>query len=704
MLGLFLRNWNSCGCLRTLSATALALVFGVLPRAVVGQDGNLQLGGDVTIQQDESGRVSSSALEAAVKKVVADGNGRSKLPDSAPTKLGSQPTKAETKLHVADIDQIVQVIALLASEDYQERESATALLIKLGDVVVDPLTDFCMSADAESQWRACMIFEQLAISSDIDVTERVLRSLTKLVSAGKSEFAATTQQLSTNYAKLRSDFAINKIKQLGGLVSQDTDSIMIAGGRRIIVRGGGMGRAIILAEPDVEIMGRIPVVMDKAIDEVAEPDADGDLRRAVLKLIEEDAAEHDDDGHDHEHEHEADEPIDDAPSPEQQASACIRQSWMDNGAELAGELFLPSIHSATGLMYCAASLVSESVLQDGKIKPIELPRVEDLKVEPQVEEGAIELEIGGDVVLGGAVDFDMGLLAPPGFADPFSGSDYRPGVSVVLGKNWVGGVDEIKYLAEIANLNSLTLEDFRIEDGVVDHLAKIPSLTSLSIVRSVIDLSNSTPNRPQQGEPSQRIPLQIIRFEDLKSSQGISNLCARFPEIVALQMDRSNLDDEALFKEISKVEKLSALNLSQCKVEGKAFAHLRELKTLQSLNIHMCEFSAADLFELTKARPELTVACQGRGMIGIYPANGETRDLGGCEISTVAPGSGAEKAGIVPGDIIVEVDGFEIRDFPTLTYSVAGHAENEVLKVTVKRNGKPKEFKVKLSARSVIEP
>jgi serine protease Do len=71
----------------------------------------------------------------------------------------------------------------------------------------------------------------------------------------------------------------------------------------------------------------------------------------------------------------------------------------------------------------------------------------------------------------------------------------------------------------------------------------------------------------------------------------------------------------------------------------------------------------------------------------------------GAMVADVVPGDPADKAGIQPKDIIVEVQGQKVEDSRELLRLVAGLDVGESVKVKVLRNGKPRNFRVKVAKR-----
>jgi len=72
-----------------------------------------------------------------------------------------------------------------------------------------------------------------------------------------------------------------------------------------------------------------------------------------------------------------------------------------------------------------------------------------------------------------------------------------------------------------------------------------------------------------------------------------------------------------------------------------------------------------------------------RALLGIEMKEGES----GVEIASVIPGSPAEKAGLEPGDLIVEIDGREVATALEIAESVGSRRPGDAITVTVERDG-----------------
>jgi putative serine protease PepD len=83
-------------------------------------------------------------------------------------------------------------------------------------------------------------------------------------------------------------------------------------------------------------------------------------------------------------------------------------------------------------------------------------------------------------------------------------------------------------------------------------------------------------------------------------------------------------------------------------------------------------------------------------LLGVSPANA----TGGVGIATVESGSGAKRAGLKAGDVIVSVDGDRVTQPEQLRAIIAGHKPGDTLTLTIRRNGATKTVHATLGSRS----
>ncbi|HEY0971779.1 MAG TPA: M20/M25/M40 family metallo-hydrolase [Gemmatimonadales bacterium] len=99
--------------------------------------------------------------------------------------------------------------------------------------------------------------------------------------------------------------------------------------------------------------------------------------------------------------------------------------------------------------------------------------------------------------------------------------------------------------------------------------------------------------------------------------------------------------------------------------------------------------------------PPAPVASSGSGnavYFGSVPDMGAS-DTPGLRLTGVTPGSPADRAGVKPGDVVVEFGGTKVTDLYTYTDALRSHAPGDVVKVVVLRDGQRLEMEVTLGKR-----
>lgn len=136
---------------------------------------------------------------------------------------------------------------------------------------------------------------------------------------------------------------------------------------------------------------------------------------------------------------------------------------------------------------------------------------------------------------------------------------------------------------------------------------------------------------------------------------------------------------------IKQLPNLYEISFYGVKVDDQVARLLADLeKKPNRLNLFGTDISDADFAIITDKihSPETAVARRGGAKLGIG-----TRDLNSCVISTVQPGSAAEKAGIQFNDEITSFDGQPVQTFSDLTDLIARKNPSETVSLEIRRNG-----------------
>jgi hypothetical protein len=120
---------------------------------------------------------------------------------------------------------------------------------------------------------------------------------------------------------------------------------------------------------------------------------------------------------------------------------------------------------------------------------------------------------------------------------------------------------------------------------------------------------------------------------------------------------------------VADVRRATTLSFYSSALAGDAAApELTGLGQVQRVEFYGTEISKDAEEGLKKALPHAVVDVRGPARLGI--AAGQPA-AGGAQVGTVDPGTAAEKAGLLPGDVISEIDGVGVTDFETLTREIA---------------------------------
>jgi hypothetical protein len=143
---------------------------------------------------------------------------------------------------------------------------------------------------------------------------------------------------------------------------------------------------------------------------------------------------------------------------------------------------------------------------------------------------------------------------------------------------------------------------------------------------------------------------------------------------------RGNTDDLVALKRIPKLQRLSIYEGS---VDDGALQHLLSLKQLTGLELFGTGISDDGLKELTKELANTKIDRRKGGLLGV--GGDPTVRGGGCFVTTVQPGTAADKAGLQPGDVITKFEGKEVSDFTALTELISAKGGGETVELEFER-------------------
>ncbi len=207
---------------------------------------------------------------------------------------------------------------------------------------------------------------------------------------------------------------------------------------------------------------------------------------------------------------------------------------------------------------------------------------------------------------------------------------------VRIDDNWDGETQSLQWLRWLDGIENAHIAGKAVSRDVLQQVVKIPELKSIAIVDATVDEST---------------------LEPLKQLTRILSLEFRY---VALKDEYRDL--------------------------------LSSLPIRASLELMGTGISAEVVESMRQALPGLQITHRQGGFLGVQCMDAD--DV--CEISKVLPDSAAEQAGLIPGDVIVEVDSAPISRFRDLQQEINKHVPGDEMEVKFRRAGQIKSVQLKL--------
>lgn len=315
-------------------------------------------------------------------------------------------------------DAVGQLVRELDDDNYFLRERAQQRLIALGLPAISALGKTLVEGSPEAAWRASAALERIAIDGDELQLRRVAELLKKL-SRQKPHLGQLAAELALRQQWVRHQSAVTQLRSLGARV------VTVEGEPASHVDFFGIEAAPAVDDLDIEIAEE-----EMAGDEdLAEAEEDKGIFGAIRAIAR------------------AFVPV--LPDPEAPPEPIA--------IEMEAKPLEPDAEEAES--------------PDVEIVARAKPRGEDIEV---VEEPELALEVAEvDVELALA---EFGLEGVAGLE-----GDAAQGLSqITLGRNWLGGDEGLAHLKHVKGLTAFTIEDARISDAALKHLA-VPTLRQLTL-------------------------------------------------------------------------------------------------------------------------------------------------------------------------------------------------------------------------------
>lgn len=175
----------------------------------------------------------------------------------------------------------------------------------------------------------------------------------------------------------------------------------------------------------------------------------------------------------------------------------------------------------------------------------------------------------------------------------------------------------------------------------------------------------------------------------------VLHLVVQMPDLRTIVLRESKLDSD-VFSPLEKLSRIDELEFRYISLSAADAARIAKLPIRVQLNLIGTGLPAEALVDLRAAMPGLNVIYRQGGFLGVR-CNNLTPD---CQIDSVVAGGAAEKSGLMPGDVIVSIDGVAIQRFDDLQAQVGKHVAGDEIEITYDRLGEKVSTKVTLQRMS----
>lgn len=132
--------------------------------------------------------------------------------------LAGTPLYADQEIAAERSRPVSDLVLDLSSGDFAVRRQASDALLRAGAEAVDPLQQAAVGASPEVQHRIVQILRQLMLASEPEVYDPAETALEALADSTNRALSGHARQLLRSHQTLRSERAIRKIEELGGIV------------------------------------------------------------------------------------------------------------------------------------------------------------------------------------------------------------------------------------------------------------------------------------------------------------------------------------------------------------------------------------------------------------------------------------------------------------------------------------------------------
>ena len=268
------------------------------------------------------------------------------------------------------------------------------------------------------------------------------------------------------------------------------------------------------------------------------------------------------------------------------------------------------------------------------------------------------------------------------------------GVSIELDERWQGSASDLKALADVAELTEVKLVKQDLSASYLKQISNIKTIKKLLIENCDFDPKELQNVKWPVTLGEIELAELALSNELLASVKGIDSLY-----VLTFRECEFKLADGV--DELKPMKNLRGLQFEGSDIPTKLFDSFSQMRQLTSINFSYCKFKAKDYKAFTKLHPNLKIKFTAKAFLGVQGPMDlvqSNQSIGGCLVTEVVAGSGAQKGGVKVNDVIEKVNGEKVTVFNDLRLQIAQHRPGEKIDVTVQRRGKSIDLEIELSS------
>jgi hypothetical protein len=172
------------------------------------------------------------------------------------------------------------------------------------------------------------------------------------------------------------------------------------------------------------------------------------------------------------------------------------------------------------------------------------------------------------------------------------------------------------------------------------------------------------------------------------------NLTGTVAKVVIVRISNDWRGQPEDLRMVAQLEPQAHFELSGQVVTDEIVKFFEEKPSLGLLRLLNTQVTPPAVDSLKLKHPDAIVYIKNQALLGVQAE----KHAAGVIVLGVQPRSGAENAGIIPGDIITAIDGHKLPDFDRMTVRIGQHKPGETIQVEILRNGEPQRLSVTLGS------